>query len=98
MDHFCGPPLDALQQVHVSPVLRAPHLDTVLQVRPHQRRVEGQDHLPRPAGHASSDAAQDTVGFLSHTSFHHTSILAYSFLHTQAPSSTNLYFLFVPED
>ncbi|KAK4815290.1 hypothetical protein QYF61_026195 [Mycteria americana] len=30
-DHFCGPPLDPLQQVHVFPVLRAPELDTALQ-------------------------------------------------------------------
>ena len=39
-DHFCGPPLDVLQQVHISPVLRTPHLDAVLQVRPHRCRVE----------------------------------------------------------
>lgn len=30
-DHFCGPPLDALQQVPVCPVPRSPHLDAVLQ-------------------------------------------------------------------
>ncbi|KAK4821329.1 hypothetical protein QYF61_018234 [Mycteria americana] len=30
-DHFCGPPLDLLQQVHVLLVLRAPELDAVLQ-------------------------------------------------------------------
>ena len=41
LDHFCGPPLDALKQVYVSPVWRIPHLDAVLQVRPHQHRVEG---------------------------------------------------------
>ncbi|KAK4824839.1 hypothetical protein QYF61_020212 [Mycteria americana] len=62
--HFCGPPLDLLQQVHVFPVLRTPELDTVLQVGSHQSGVEGQDHLPQPAGHASFEAAQDTVGFL----------------------------------
>ncbi|KAK4831204.1 hypothetical protein QYF61_016041 [Mycteria americana] len=61
-DHFCGPPLDLLQQVHVFPVLRAQ--DTVLQVRSHQSGVEGQNHLPQPAGHASFDAAQGTVGLL----------------------------------
>jgi len=27
-------------------VLRTPHLDAVLQVRPHQHRVEVQEHLP----------------------------------------------------
>jgi len=30
----------------------------------HQSRVEGQNHLPRPAGRALLDAAQDTVGLL----------------------------------
>ncbi|KAK4822933.1 hypothetical protein QYF61_023433 [Mycteria americana] len=63
-DHFCGPPLDPLQQLHVLLVLRAPELDAVLQVGSHQSRAEGQNHLPRPAGHASFDAAQDTVGLL----------------------------------
>ena len=62
--HFCGPALDTIHQVHVSPVLRTPHLDTVLQVRPHQCRAEGKDHLPHPAGHASFDAAQNSVAFL----------------------------------
>ena len=32
-DHFCGPPLDALQQAPVSPVLSTPPVDAVLQVR-----------------------------------------------------------------
>ena len=59
MDHFCGP-----QQVHVSPVWSTPHLDTVLQVRPHQCRARGHNHLPCPAGNAALDAAWDTVGFL----------------------------------
>ena len=56
LDHFCGPSLDALQQLHVSPALRTPHLYAVLQMRPHQRRAEGQDHLPWAAGHTSSNA------------------------------------------
>ena len=51
-------------QVHVSPVLRTPHLHTVLQVRSHQHRLEGEDHLPSPVGHVSFDAAQDVVGLL----------------------------------
>ena len=33
-------------------------------MRPHQHRVEWQDHLPQPDVHAAFDAAQDTVGFL----------------------------------
>ncbi|KAK4829379.1 hypothetical protein QYF61_003719, partial [Mycteria americana] len=63
-DNFCGPPLDSLQQVHVFPVQGTPELDAVLQVGSHQSRVEGQNHLPQPAGLASFDAAQDTVDFL----------------------------------
>ncbi|KAK4828848.1 LOW QUALITY PROTEIN: hypothetical protein QYF61_000905 [Mycteria americana] len=63
-DHSLGPPLDQLQQVHVLLVLKTPELDAVLQVGSHQSRVEGQNHLPRPAGHAAFDAAQDTVGLL----------------------------------
>jgi len=45
-------------------MLGAPELDAVLQVGSHQSRVEGQNHLPQPAGHASLDVAQDTVGLL----------------------------------
>ncbi|KAK4826957.1 hypothetical protein QYF61_012806 [Mycteria americana] len=63
-DHFRGPALDPIQQVHVLLVLRALELDAVLQVGSHQSRVEGENHLPQPAGHASFDAAQDTVGLL----------------------------------
>jgi len=50
----CGLPLAILQQV--SPVVTTPHLVTVLWVRPHQHRVQWQDHLPHPADHASFDA------------------------------------------
>jgi len=63
-DHLCGPPLDLLQQIHVSPVLRAPKLDAGLQVGSHQSGVGGQNPLPRPAGHAAFDAAQDMFGLL----------------------------------
>ena len=55
--HFCGPPLDTLQQLCVSPVLRTPHLDAVLQVRPHRTgQMAGSPSWP--AGHASCDAVQ----------------------------------------
>ncbi|PKU45108.1 hypothetical protein llap_4594 [Limosa lapponica baueri] len=45
-------------------MLGAPELDAVCQVGSHQSREEGQNHLPEPAGHASFDAAQHTVGLL----------------------------------
>jgi len=41
-----------------------PELDSVLQVGSHQSGVEGQNPLPRPAGHTSLDAAQDMVSLL----------------------------------
>jgi len=59
-DHFCGCPLAPLHGVHVFPVLRAPELDKAFQVGSHQSGVEGQNHLPQPAG----CAAGDTPGFL----------------------------------
>jgi len=45
-------------------VLRTPELNAGLQVGSHWSGAEGQNHLPRPAGHASLDAAQDMVGLL----------------------------------
>ena len=45
-------------------MLGAPELDAGLQVGSQERGVKGQNPLPRPAGHAALDAAQDTVGFL----------------------------------
>ncbi|KAK4824151.1 hypothetical protein QYF61_011229 [Mycteria americana] len=80
-DHFHGPPLDLLQQVHVFCVLRAPELDAGLQVGSHQSRAEGQNHLPRPAGHASFDAAQGTVGLLGceHTLSAHVQLFIHQY-------------------
>ena len=49
-DHLCAPPLDLVQQLHIFPVLGAPGLDAVLHVGPHKGRVEGDNHLPQPAG------------------------------------------------
>jgi len=43
-------------------VLRAPELDAGLQVGSPQSGAEGQNPLPRPAGHAVLGAAQGTVG------------------------------------
>ncbi|XP_068253163.1 ubiquitin-conjugating enzyme E2 W isoform X1 [Nyctibius grandis] len=63
-DHHRGPPLDSFQQLHVLLMLGAPEMNAVLQVGSHESRVKGQNHLPRRAGRASFDAAQDMVGFL----------------------------------
>ena len=45
-------------------MLGASELDAGLRVGSHKSGVKGQNHLPWPAGHASLDAAQDTVYFL----------------------------------
>ena len=37
-----------------------------LEVQPHQSRVQGNDHLPSPAGHTASYTSQDAVGLLGH--------------------------------
>jgi len=65
------------RELHVLLVLGAPELDAGLQVGSHQSRVEGQNHLSRPAGHAAFDAAEDTVGFLGceHTLSGHVELL-----------------------
>ena len=60
-DHPCSP-LDRLQKLYIFPLLGAPGLDTVLQVRPHKSKVEGYNHLPLPAGHSSFEAAKGPVG------------------------------------
>ncbi|KAK4816254.1 hypothetical protein QYF61_013888 [Mycteria americana] len=49
-DHFCGPPLDLLQELHVLLVLRAPELDAVLQYRQVLFSRAAFDHIiPQPA-------------------------------------------------
>ena len=47
-------------------LLGSPELDTVLQVRPDQGRVEGKDHLPWPAGHTPFNIPQNSTGLTGH--------------------------------
>ncbi|KAK4822882.1 hypothetical protein QYF61_021101 [Mycteria americana] len=60
------PSLDMLQHLNVLLVVRGPKLNTVFEVRPHQCRVEGDNHFPSPAGHTIFDTSQDAIGFLGH--------------------------------
>ncbi|KAK4807218.1 hypothetical protein QYF61_024338 [Mycteria americana] len=60
------PSLDTLQHLNVFLVVRGPKPNTVFRVRPHQRRVQGHDHFPSPAGHAIFDTSQDAIGLLGH--------------------------------
>jgi len=41
-------------------------MNTVLEVRPHQCRVQGHYHLPTPAGRTIPDTSQDAIGLLGH--------------------------------
>jgi len=59
--------LDYLKHVHIFLVLGSPDLDTVLQVEPYQCWARRMDHLPRPAGNALSNAAQEAVTFATRT-------------------------------
>ncbi|KAK4817038.1 hypothetical protein QYF61_026164 [Mycteria americana] len=58
--------LDTLQHLSVFLVVRGPKLNTVFEVRPHQCRVQGDNHCPSPAGHTISDTSQDALGLLGH--------------------------------
>ena len=58
-DHVHGPSLTCLCLV-----LGTPELNAVLQMGSQESRVEGEGHVPQPAGHASSDAAQVLDAFL----------------------------------
>ncbi|KAK4827459.1 hypothetical protein QYF61_018180 [Mycteria americana] len=60
------PSLDTLQHLNVSLVVRGPKLNTVFEVRPHQCRVQANNHFPSPAGHTISDTSQDAIGLLGH--------------------------------
>ncbi|GAB0203357.1 hypothetical protein GRJ2_002801300 [Grus japonensis] len=64
--YLCCPSLDTLQHLNVLLVVRGPKVNTVLEVRPHQSRVQGDHHFPSPAGYTISDTSQDAVGLLSH--------------------------------
>ncbi|XP_052520385.1 uncharacterized protein LOC128071565 isoform X3 [Tympanuchus pallidicinctus] len=66
LHHLRGPPLDSFQEIPVFFLLGSPELDAVLQMRPYQDVVEGEDHLPRPAGHALFSAPQYAIGPLGH--------------------------------
>ena len=61
-DHFCGPPLNPLQQLHVFLLLGIPEVNAVLQVESQESRVKGNYHQPSPPGHPFFDAAQDMFG------------------------------------
>ncbi|KAK4815796.1 hypothetical protein QYF61_007236 [Mycteria americana] len=58
------PSLDTLQHLNIPLVVGGPKLNTAFEVRPHQCRVQGHNHLPSAAGHTIPDTSQDAIGFL----------------------------------
>ncbi|KAK4823797.1 hypothetical protein QYF61_006519 [Mycteria americana] len=60
------PSLDTLQHLNVSLVVGGPKLNTAFEVRPHQCRLQRDDHCPSPAGHTIFDTSQDAIGLLAH--------------------------------
>ncbi|PKU46157.1 hypothetical protein llap_3538 [Limosa lapponica baueri] len=55
-----------LQHLNVFLVLMGPKLDTVLNVQPHQSRVQRDDLFPSPAGHTVSAKSQNAIGLLGY--------------------------------
>ena len=90
LDYICGPPPDPLQMLHFSPVLRTPVLDAVLKMGPHEGRVEKDNHPPCSAGHPSSDAAYNTVGFIGCRHTHCWLMLSFSSTWTPKSFSAGL--------
>jgi len=70
---------------------------TILQVRSHQSGAEGQNHLPQPAGHASLDAAQDTVDLLGCECTLLAHVRLYIHQHPQVLLSTAALNPFIPQ-
>lgn len=61
--HLHASPLDLLQQIHVLIMLGVAELSAGLHMESHESRVEGENCLPGPAGHAAFDPARDMAGF-----------------------------------
>jgi len=55
-----------LQQLSVLLVARGLKLNTALEMRPHQCRVQEHDHFPAPADHTISETSQDALGLFGH--------------------------------
>ena len=77
--HLSGLPLDTFQELCIFVLLGAPGLDAVLQRGPQKSQIEGDDHLPLPAGHPLFNAAQNTIGLLGlkHTLLAHFQLLVH---------------------
>ena len=90
-DDLHGPPLGPLQQLCILPLLEAPGLDAVLQMGPHEGRVEGDSPFTVPVGHSFFGAAQDTVGILGckSTLLAHIHLFIHQDPHSPIPLESN---------
>ena len=79
----CCSSLETLQQLNVFLVVRGPKLNTVLNVQPHQCRVQGHNHFLTPASQTISDTSQDALSPLGHLG----TLLAHVQLSTNTPRS-----------
>lgn len=83
-DHLGGPTLDFFQYVNVFLVLRAPELDMVLWVWPHQSWVERKDCFSLPAGNILLVQPRIPLAFLSARAH---SWLNFNLVYTRSSSS-----------
>jgi len=74
--------LNSTQHLNVFLVVRDPELNRVLEVWPHQCRVQEENHFPSPAGHTIPDTIQDT----KKATWSHYQLI-FSWLSTNAPRS-----------
>ncbi|KAK4822584.1 LOW QUALITY PROTEIN: hypothetical protein QYF61_017170 [Mycteria americana] len=65
LHHLCCPSLDTLQHLNVSLVVRGPKLNTVFEVRPHQCRVQRDNHVPSPLATLFLIQARMPLAFLA---------------------------------
>ena len=66
LNHFCGSVLDSLKTFLVLCELRVRELDTILQMRSHQGRVEGEENGSQSNNYTPSNTPQDAISFLGH--------------------------------
>ncbi|KAK4810582.1 hypothetical protein QYF61_007319 [Mycteria americana] len=63
---LCSRPFTSFVALLWTRSMGGPTLNTVVEVRPHQCRVQRDNHCPSPAGHTIPDTSQDAIGFLGH--------------------------------
>jgi len=68
-DNLCGPSLDPWRKLHICLVLRAPGLDSALQMGPQEGKGDGSSHLPHSTGQDSVSLLGCKCTLLTHLKF-----------------------------